>query len=99
MLTCHFRHAGLKLGDPIRAPSSSVKTNNIGVSPGPATAHRAGRGFEGVVRRGKWLKRRRRGEGMAKMLRVGVGVGAAAEGSGGGSAMVSQRCVRVFLGE
>lgn len=73
MRTCHFRHVGLKLGSPSLAPSRSVKRNRTGTL--STTEQREGRWFSGVVWRGKWLKRRRRGEGMAKRLRAVVGRG------------------------
>lgn len=91
MRTCHFKHGGLKLGDPLAAPSSSVKRYNIGVpsAPGAAAAQRAGSEFSGVVWRGKRVKRRRRGEGMAKALRTAVAVvPEAGAGSGTGSVIV-----------
>lgn len=31
--TCHFRHEGLKLGRPLGASSSAMKTYSVGVSP------------------------------------------------------------------
>jgi hypothetical protein len=68
VLTCHFKHAGLKLGEPLLAPSSVVNIHNTFSS--LCLGARWGSSFAGYLRSGKWLNRRSIGAGTEKMLRV-----------------------------
>ena len=60
--TCHFRHVGLKLGFPLAASSSLMKTKSVGM---PSVAGlRAGRSLAGYVISGTASKSRWRGAGI-----------------------------------
>jgi hypothetical protein len=64
--TCHFKHAGLKLGRPNCAPSRVVKTCNTALLAGVGALN--GGSFDAYVRSGKRSKTRFSGAGTAKML-------------------------------
>jgi hypothetical protein len=87
-LTCHFRHDGLKLGQPLAAPRSDMKTYSVGWLRLAGDGDRAGSSLAAYTAKGNRSKSRCSGPGMGgthRDCRAGVDVICRKEGVEGGS--------------